>query len=504
MAPTSFSTSIRYVSDGHTALWPIPFPFGAPSDVGVKLVDAEGRERRLTHGTDCLVGRDCVTAVVPAGTSLVIWLDVPVEEALERARARAARPPVPGPVYPGPAVPPPPPPPPGPHPEVLRLAAQVAELQRDRDAALIAARAAEADAQVQRLKDEGQAQADTLSRDVTARLEAAAREHLVRLEKEAAGLAETAAEARNQAAAALKNASEAREQLAQAVAQARHEAVENVTAAASLGSTTNLEGYFEQGTDRAAGDVLHLPAGLLYYPGRAMLRVVYQGTTLSCGKHFEEVGEADVPSDGIRPLFASRAGDQWGFWVVASNVGAVAEAAAGRAERARDEAADAAAEAGKAADKAGADADQASDAADKAGLWSGVAEDMADEAHRLARCAWKAAYQASVSAARPGIAAVRDLDELAHCVSGVYVIIPQLTHAPTPFMGLWPVAGIEETLWDGVFFFGPPYPDHPTPPPVPCDPPRKPDAETPDTGTGGSTGAGNTGTGSVWKPCGRT
>jgi len=524
---TAITTSVKYFSDGTAGVWPIPFPYGDPSQVSAKIVDAEGQERVLRVGTDCLLNRGCLLAVVPAGQSLVIWLNVPMEDAMQGAADRPFVPSVPpGPVIPGPVIPGPvmPPPPSGPDPVVTKLAAQVAELQRERDEALIAARAAEADAQVQRLKAEGQAQADrlagqagSLSDGVAAELEAVAREHLARLEAEATNLARAAVEAQSQAAAAQKSASEARAQLAQAVNslrdavdKARQDALEGVASAASLGSTTNLEGYFEQGMDRVAGEVLNLPAGLVYYPGRAMLRVSYQGTTLSCGKHFEEVGEADVLSGSIRPLFASRAGDQWGFWVVASNVGAMAEEAAERAERARDEAVSAATEAGKDADDAETARAGAEESARLAGLWESASELCAEEAWRLAQCAWKAAYQAGMASTRPGIAAVKDAAELEQCQGGLYVVNPHLAQTPTTFMGVWPVSSVESIAWDGVFFIGPAYPDNPTPPPVPCDPPQQPsipdagsgDAGSGDAGSGGG-GSGNAGSGGfAWKPCG--
>ena len=82
-------TSVRYASDGTSAVWHVPFPFASPADVGVKLIAADGRERRLTQGTDYVVSGGSVMCVVPAGCSIVIWLDAPVEAALTAARAAA-------------------------------------------------------------------------------------------------------------------------------------------------------------------------------------------------------------------------------------------------------------------------------------------------------------------------------------------------------------------------------------------------------------------------------
>lgn len=121
----------------------------------------------------------------------------------------------------------------------------------------------------------------------------------------------------------------------------------------------------------------------------------------------------------------------------------------------------------------------------------------------MAQCAWNAAYQASMMSAKPGIAAVRGVDELAHCVSGLYILNPRLSHSPTLFMGVWPVANLAAISWDGVFFFGPAWPEHPTPPPVPCprpdppEPPHPPHPDVPDEGHNGN------GPNPPWKPCAR-
>ena len=117
---------------------------------------------------------------------------------------------------------------------------------------------------------------------------------------------------------------------------------------------------------------------------------------------------------------------------------------------------------------------RAETAADNAGRWFDASAQSADNAANMADCAWSAAYHASMAASRPGIAAVNDVTMLAYCVSGLYIINPLLAHAPSMFMGVWPVADIGEMKWDGVFFIGPAYPDSPTPPPVPCEKPDRP------------------------------
>ena len=167
----AIQTSVRYEADGQTALWPVPFPFGASGDIGVKIVGADGREKRLTEGADYVLSGACVLAVIPAGNAVVIWLDAPVEEALAAARRQAAT----GPAYAGPAyagaaaltmattetaqtVPTQATPGAGEAAlvsELSDLRTQLAALREERETALAAARAAQADAQVRRLVAEG-------------------------------------------------------------------------------------------------------------------------------------------------------------------------------------------------------------------------------------------------------------------------------------------------------------------------------------------------------------
>jgi len=484
MSQTAITTSVRYVSDGTLASWPVPFPFVMPAQLGVKIVNAEGQERRLAYGTDYLLSNNCVMAVVPLGQSIVIWLDAPLETVLQSVASRAANPM---------------PPQGAPSNSVLNtLTARVNELEEQQEKALEAARKAEADAQVQRLIAEGETQIQSLTKKALA-AEQAAREVQALVTRATQTLTELAKKSQQQVTATataaqrqlnvtagqasdtLKKASaDAAAQLSQKAFTAR----KTVTQVSELGSgLKNYQGFYVQAEDMPADQVLTLPDGLVYYPGRAMLVVIYQGTVLSLGVHYDEVGDASALSDGIMPHFASKAGDQWGFIVIAANSAAGADIAAKRAEEAAREAdADA-----KAADTA---RNAAELAARKAGLWQQASEYSADEAYRIAQCAWKAAYQASMATSQPGIAAVRDFSELSHCVSGLYIINRHLLNSPTLFMGVWPVDKVEDITWDGVFFFGPQFPSNPTPPPVPCPPPGQP-------GGNGS----NTSASATWKPC---
>lgn len=552
MASSAITTSIRYLSDGKSAAWPIPFPFASDADVAVKVMNAEGMERRLTLGKDYLISNGCVVVVVPAGHSLVIWLDAPVDAAVQNVAARAMaadtenRKPVSDTfgrmAVSGTAL----------TSEtsdmsglLAQLSAQVEELKWEQENALLKARQAEADTQVQRLSAEGESLSQRLDAeaaarvaeattaiestarellkelaengrsvsDAVARAEArvrdaersaeAAQEAVIRLRKEVAELTDTAtrrvATASAEADSAVKSA--ASTATAQ-VRQASEAATRRIGVLSTLESSAmNADGWWEQTATLRKGDILTLPAGLVYYPGRSMLRITYQNTVLARGRHYEEIGEIGTLSDSIRVLFDSRAGDEWSFWVVASNASASAEEAAKRAEAAKADAQQAAWRAGQDAGAANAARAKAETAADHAGRWLNAVESSADDAYRLAVCAWNAAYQSSMASAKPGISAVKDRAELAHCVSGLYIVNPHLTHSPTLFMGVWPVAEVEDMTWDGVFFIGPPYPDNPTPPPAPCDRPDRPKPDIPGGPNGGD--EGNGGNNLQWKPCGR-
>lgn len=119
--------------------------------------------------------------------------------------------------------------------------------------------------------------------------------------------------------------------------------------------------------------------------------------------------------------------------------------------------------------------------------WAAEAEKSAMDSWQAACAANLSAAQASVHARRPGISAVKCLSEIPGCSPGLFIVNPYLTHAPTPFMGVWPAKSTDDMAWDGVFFIGAClYPDDPALPPE-LPPPPQPD--TP-------------GTGDTWLPCG--
>lgn len=460
----AIQTSVRYEADGQTALWPVPFPFGASGDIGVKIVGADGREKRLTEGADYVLSGACVLAVIPAGNAVVIWLDAPVEEALAAARRQAAT----GPAYAGPAyagaaaltmattadmaqtVPAQTTPGAGEAAlvsELSDLRTQLAALREERETALAAARAAQADAQVRRLTDEGAAGVARLAEEAATRiaelestaasLSAALREQAAQITRERAALAE----AQGRLEAALNPARESLSALDARVSAAQREAL-------TL-QTLTAEG--RDATEDAA----------------AAAEAARKGA-----------------ESAQRGAEAARQG--------AENARDLAEASFRAAEVTADRVAG---ERARAEQAAGASADSEGDAA----VWADAAAESAEQAFGSAQCAWRAAWQASVAAQpeRPGLAAFAATEEILSALSGAYFLNSHVRRGPAVFTGLWPLSDMaRDGGWDGVFFLGPPYPDVPTPPPAPlCAPPVRPD------GPGGEDGAERNPSG-VWGPCG--
>lgn len=121
-----------------------------------------------------------------------------------------------------------------------------------------------------------------------------------------------------------------------------------------------------------------------------------------------------------------------------------------------------------------------------------LAQKSADIAWDYAHAAVHAACMTSQHHFRPGIAAVHSLAEINCCAHGLFIINPHISHSPTPFMGVWPVANVSQATWDGVFFIGQPYPcPCAEPPKCPC-PPKPCLPEPPD----------NPGDADDWQPCG--
>lgn len=114
-------------------------------------------------------------------------------------------------------------------------------------------------------------------------------------------------------------------------------------------------------------------------------------------------------------------------------------------------------------------------------------ENMRKLAFQEARKACQAAASASIHNRRPGIAAVAEEWQIPPASSGLFIINPHVTHAPTPFMGVWPAGKLCDMAWDGFFFIGKPYPENPQPAPVQ---PLRPEMGPPAQGDAGD-----------WLPC---
>lgn len=542
-------TSVRYASDGTSAVWHVPFPFASPADVGVKRIAADGQERRLTLGTDYVVSGSAVMCVVPAGCSLALWLDAPIDAALAASRSAAVRqetgaggmtPAMPAvvPSYPVSAQETP----------LAQALARIADsldaqaqrqaeaenearerlageagalLEQSREAARAAAVAsvgAEAAARTETLRQT----AATLTAGLHTQADAAAKKADDALEQatQAGKRLEDAAASINAASASLSEAVErggkevrgAADAATQAVRQAQSTALAHIGAAVQRAvnatrlssGTGNAEALLVPDAPIPAGTEIRLPGGLSYQPGRGMLMAFYQGCALALGHNFVEVGCDCETSQRVRLLFAVRPGEEVLFRVIATNSRAELEAVTQRAEAAADEAEGFAKDAEASAGKAEQAQKKAEDAQWYAEKWAENAAISAEQSHGSAQCAWEAAYQASIAAQpeRPGIAAVKEAGDLDGALSGAYLLNPFLRHSPTHFMGMWPVQAGDEAVWDGVFFLGQAYPDTPMPPPMPIctQKPQKPEDPTapPDGGEGGGEGGASS---AVWGPC---
>lgn len=533
-------TSVRYASDGSAAVWHIPFPFRTAAEVGVKLIDDGGLEKTLTCGKEYVINGSSVMCVVPAGCSIVVWLCAPLDEVLSASRTAALAPssvPVAADSIAQAAA-----------EAEESLAAKVATLtddlaarQQQADAAAAAAldrMTAEADRLTAQVRQEGQAALPSLMEEASRQLEVL-RETAVALQN---GLKDEVEKRRSAAQEAQRLATQAEQRISTAVAdlncarasvadaesrassgitsaekaatgairQAQETALSQIAAAtASARRSAETTARLASGKDNAeallvpeaeipAGELIELPGGLAYFPGRGMLTAYFQGCALALGYNFEEVGEQDALSSHIRLAFAIKPGDEVLCRVYATNSSADSELAAQRAERA------AIAAAGDAADAAQSAAD-AAEAAEDANLqrwyaekWAENSETSAQQSYGSAACAWQAAWQASIAAQpdRPGIAAVAQADDGIGGISGMFCLIPGIKHSPTPFMGLWPAETGEIGPYDGFFFLGPLYPDVPTPPPLPpCPEPTPPDPPTDPSEPERPTGP------IVWGPC---
>lgn len=320
------------------------------------------------------------------------------------------------------------------------------------------------------------------------------------------------AAARAEAARAWAGAE--RERAGEEADRAAREA-DRAAGAATLGvGAENLEAVWRLDADAAAGDALNFPDGVVYFPGRNMLRLSCDGVELYRGPQYEEMGEKDKASSSVRMLIPLTAGAVMRAWSVASNVarnveaaeaaarteadrakaeadraaGAVTEASASAVARAGEEA-DRAETARTVAQNAAMEATEQADRADEAALdakrheagakrYEEEAGKSRDEARAAARCA-------EASARGRSLASVRDAALLDRVPSGFFLVDPLLVVPATVQHPLTPVEGPDDLPdMDGFFLFAPLFPD--------C---LDPDPEEP--GTPGDSGGG-------WAfPCGK-
>lgn len=291
------------------------------------------------------------------------------------------------------------------------------------------------------------------------------------------------------AEAARAGAGAERERAGSEADRAAREA-DRAAGAATLGvGAENLEAVWRLDADAAAGDALNFPDGVVYFPGRNMLRLSYDGVELYRGPQYEEMGEKDRASSSVRMLIPLTAGAVMRAWSVASNVArnveaaeAAARAEADRAKAEADRAAGAVTEAAASAvARAGAEADRAETArtvAQNAAMEATEQADRADEAAVDAKRyetdakrheeeaaksrdeARAAARCAEASAQGRSLASVRDAALLDRVPSGFFLVDPLLVVPATVQHPLTPVEGPDDLPdMDGFFLFAPLFPD---------------------------------------------
>ena len=291
------------------------------------------------------------------------------------------------------------------------MAERLAALEAAQKEAIEAARKAEADALVKELVQTGkgqqkllQSQAESLARSQQAGIEASGAAQISRLEALAASLS-------------------------QAIAKAEDASLKAGQIAAEAGAALeSLQTAMDQIKTDQAQKARELLASLKADLGNTAGEIVKdaQGHSQQSDNQAARAAAAAMQAES-RERAASVAADN----AQASAKSAKAYAATGEAEAAKAQAASQASAASR------------------------------EESRLLAKQAWHSAVAAQLWGRRPGVAAVRCFEDLYHVCSGLYVINPHLNHlhSPSPFMGVWPVASLDDMAWDGLFFIGLPYPE---------------------------------------------
>lgn len=288
---------------------------------------------------------------------------------------------------------------------------------------------------------------------------------------EAVAAAESAGSALVGAEAARDAASGEVDRAAREADRARDEA-DRAAQAAQLGAgAANLEAVWTLAEAVAAGESLDLP--VVYFPGRNMLHLSYDGVELYRGPQYEEIGEpgADARSSAVRMRIPLVRGTVMHAWAVASNVARHVEEAEERAGEQADRAEDAANRAEAAADEADTARKVAQNAAQEATEQADRADDAAVDAGRYRAEAMEAAKCAAASAQGRSLAAVQSAELLDRVPSGFFVVNGELVLPGTIQHPLTPVDSVEAIPnMDGFFLLAPPFPDCPDPEPGPDEP----------------------------------
>lgn len=218
--------------------------------------------------------------------------------------------------------------------------------------------------------------------------------------------------------------------------------------------------------ERGANQGAYLTIPVWYFPGSAALLIWLDGSLLAPEADYEEMGAYNESSNLIRLRRGLEPGAVLDFLVLPTPSSALAERSAKEAQAAQRQAAVMLAEAREAESQAGAAVQSAGDELALAQGWAKAAQKSAEEAWAASRNVYDMAAQVSIHARRPGVCAVKSREDIHGASPGLFIVNPHLTHAPTPFFGVWPAPCVHEMKWDGVFFMGGQrYPDEPTLPP---------------------------------------
>lgn len=135
-------------------------------------------------------------------------------------------------------------------------------------------------------------------------------------------------EARDRAETAAKKAASSEDEAGKQAARAEDEAdrakaeadrAEKAAQTAELDAgALNVDATWTLGNAVAPGENIILP--VIYWPGRAMLHLSYDGVELYRGAQYEEIGEKDELSSSVKALIPVPAGAVMHAWVIASNV----------------------------------------------------------------------------------------------------------------------------------------------------------------------------------------